>query len=78
MAEFSKKMADEATQRAEKATQKLKVANPAIVENYRKFIQGYNEDWFTNCNLDAPLTPEEEDEEEAIPPGAERDNAQAS
>ncbi|GAA0174217.1 hypothetical protein LIER_27658 [Lithospermum erythrorhizon] len=121
MAEFSKKKEEEATQRADDATRKLKEveeaipgqiqeaireyqfsedfrneagkdvayclcrftktykgSNPAIVENYREFIQGYNEDWFANCNLDAPLTPEEEDEEEIILPGADQDDAQAS
>ncbi|GAA0140604.1 hypothetical protein LIER_01917 [Lithospermum erythrorhizon] len=59
-------------------TKTYKGANPAIVENYREFIQGYNKDWFANCNLDAPLTPEEEDEEDVILPGADQDDAQAS
>ncbi|GAA0143097.1 hypothetical protein LIER_03858 [Lithospermum erythrorhizon] len=59
-------------------TNTYKEANPLIVEKYRDFIQGYNEDWLANCNLDAPLTPEEEDEENVIPPGADQDNTQAS
>ncbi|GAA0169299.1 hypothetical protein LIER_23817 [Lithospermum erythrorhizon] len=43
-----------------------KEVNPAIVDNDREFIQNYDEEWFAKCNLDAPLTPEEEDEEEPL------------
>ncbi|GAA0173112.1 hypothetical protein LIER_26797 [Lithospermum erythrorhizon] len=44
-----------------------KDSNPLIVENYKDFIAGYDADWFTSCDLDAPLTPEEEEDEEAVP-----------
>ncbi|GAA0155234.1 hypothetical protein LIER_13005 [Lithospermum erythrorhizon] len=36
-------------------TRTYKEVNPAIVDNYCEFIQGYDKEWFTNCNLDAPL-----------------------
>ncbi|GAA0152018.1 hypothetical protein LIER_10608 [Lithospermum erythrorhizon] len=58
-------------------TRTYKEVNPVIVDNFRKFIQGYDEEWFTNCNLDTPLTPEEEGEEEPLPEAAE-DDAPAS
>ncbi|GAA0169652.1 hypothetical protein LIER_24088 [Lithospermum erythrorhizon] len=43
-------------------------ANPPIVDNYKDFMKGYNADSFTSCNLDALLTPDEEDDEEAALP----------
>ncbi|GAA0172780.1 hypothetical protein LIER_26535 [Lithospermum erythrorhizon] len=46
----------------------IKDSNPLIVDNYKDFIKGYNADWFTSCNLEAPLTPDEEDDEEAALP----------
>ncbi|GAA0146386.1 hypothetical protein LIER_06358 [Lithospermum erythrorhizon] len=44
-----------------------KEGNPAIVDNYREFIQNYDEQWFANCNLSAPLTSKEENEENPLP-----------
>ncbi|GAA0148745.1 hypothetical protein LIER_36788 [Lithospermum erythrorhizon] len=44
-----------------------KEVNPAVVDNYCEFIQDYDEEWFANYNLDAPITPEEEGEEEPLP-----------
>ncbi|GAA0165691.1 hypothetical protein LIER_21023 [Lithospermum erythrorhizon] len=42
---------------------------PITEDNYKEFITGYNADWFTSCNLEAPLTPDEEDDDEATLPG---------
>ncbi|GAA0185604.1 hypothetical protein LIER_32892 [Lithospermum erythrorhizon] len=49
-------------------TRTYKDSNPLIVENYKDFIAGYDADWFSSCDLDAPLTPEEEEDEEVAPP----------
>ncbi|GAA0170296.1 hypothetical protein LIER_24592 [Lithospermum erythrorhizon] len=59
-------------------TRTYKEVNPGIVDNYREFIQGYDEEWFANYNLDAPLTPREEDHEGPLPETAEKDDAPAS
>ncbi|GAA0179712.1 hypothetical protein LIER_30008 [Lithospermum erythrorhizon] len=50
-------------------TRTYKEANPAIEENYREFIQGYDEEWSAHCNLESPLTPEDEGEEDPFPEG---------
>ncbi|GAA0150604.1 hypothetical protein LIER_09512 [Lithospermum erythrorhizon] len=52
-------------------TRTFKDSNPLIVDNYKEFIAGYNADWFSSCDLEAPLTPDEEDDAEAAPPGDE-------
>ncbi|GAA0158665.1 hypothetical protein LIER_15627 [Lithospermum erythrorhizon] len=77
MAAFSKKKADEATQRADEASRKLKEVDEAIPGRIPEAIR-YNEDWFVNCNLEAPLTLEEQDEEEVILPCTDQDDAQTS
>ncbi|GAA0186305.1 hypothetical protein LIER_33593 [Lithospermum erythrorhizon] len=59
-------------------TRTYKEVNPAIVDNYREFIQGYDEGWFANCNLDASSTPNEEDDEGPLPKAAEQDDAPTS
>ncbi|GAA0172894.1 hypothetical protein LIER_26627 [Lithospermum erythrorhizon] len=67
MADFSKKRADE-------AAQKLKEVEEAVLGRIQEGSSrlqssntSYEEEWFTNYNLDAPLTPEDEGEEENFP-----------
>ncbi|GAA0161884.1 hypothetical protein LIER_18100 [Lithospermum erythrorhizon] len=76
----SRKRADEALQKLKeveesvplKVEEACRLREKELIQQYHFSEDFRNEaDWFASCDLEAPLTPKEEDDEEAAPPGDE-------